>query len=264
MLQRAQGGYMKKRIVLVGIILLAVSFALSAQSVERVSFSSMGDWVPGSGTWEVSGGRLHQNGLPAPLARIDRRTNQRGIYEIDFTIRYVDGGFYSEDELMNGEYHAGFGVQLGGTNPVLGGQSWGVGQSYLLWLNLDTRLETLRNNPEHFGFRAQVYESRSNTNMGLLSGSAVEQQIGQSVASINLFAALAEFGFTEDDLIAYLDTPVNVNIRVNANTGEVGVLDPTAPIRYYMQLDPQVLRGDYISLRTNNLSTSYSAFSIRR
>ncbi|MFP4510230.1 MAG: hypothetical protein ACLFNQ_08865 [Spirochaetaceae bacterium] len=255
---------MKKRIVLAGIILLAAAIALSAQSVERVSFSSMGDWVPGSGTWEVSGGRLHQNGLPAPLARIDLRTDQSGTYEIDFTIRYVDGGFYSEEELTDGEYHAGFGVQLGGTSPVLGGESWGVGESYLLWLNLDTRLETLRNHPEHFGFRAQVYESSSNTTMNLLSGSAVEEQIGQPEASVNLFVALAEYGFTEDDLLAYLGTPVNVNIRVNTNTGEVGVLDPTAPIRYYMQLDPQVLQGDYISLRTNNLSTSYSAFSIRR
>ncbi|TVQ27573.1 MAG: hypothetical protein EA383_02270 [Spirochaetaceae bacterium] len=255
---------MKKMIALAGTILLAVTLTLSAQSVEQVSFASMGDWVPGSGNWEVSGGRLLQTGLPAPLARIDRRTDQRGVYEIDFTIRYVDGGFYSEQELMNGEYHAGFGIQLGGTNPVLGGRSWGVGQSYLVWLNLDTRLSTLRNSPEHFGFRAQVYESRSNTSMSLLSGAAVEQQIGQPLASLDLFAALSEFGWSEDDLIAYLDSPVRVNVRVNTNTGEVGVLDPTAPIRYFMQLDPQILRGNYISLRTNNLSTSYANFTIRR
>ncbi len=252
---------MQKKIVLFGIVLLAVAFALSAQSVERVSFASMGDWTPGAGSWEVVNGRLQQTGLPAPLARIDRRTNQRGVYEIEFIIRYLDGGFYSEADLMNDEFHAGFGVQLGGTNPVLGRASWGVGQSYLLWLNLDTRMSTLRNSPEHFGFRAQVYESRSNTNMSLLSGQAVMDQIQQPVASLDI---LALTGLTLEDLVGFLDAPVRVNIRVNTNTGEVGVLDPTAPIRYFMQLDPRILRGDYISLRTNNLSTSYSNFVIRR
>ena len=260
---------MKKFALIVGALLLAVSMVAVAQSVDD-SFSSMRNWEAGDGDWVVRGGRLVQQDADSVLARIDRRVRQSGEYELEFTIRYVDGGYKSMDDFEDGIYHAGFGIHLGVENPALGRASWGAGESYLLWLNLDTRPNTRRNHPEHYGFRAQVYESTSNTKMALARDPAISRDDAlrrvtvDDYMSIDIIAALRAWGvdLSIDDIGRYLDAEVPVNIRVNTRTGRVGVLDPTAPVRFYFNVDPSVLAGNYVSLRTNSLAASYNYFTV--
>jgi hypothetical protein len=174
------------------------------------------------------------------------------------------------EDFENGIYHAGFGIHLGVENPALGRASWGAGESYLLWLNLDTRPATRRNSPEHYGFRAQVYESTSNTAMTLARDSAIRRDPAISrvtvddYVSIDILGALRAWGvdLSIDDLGRYLNEEVPVNIRVNTRTGRIGVLDPTAPVRFYFNVDPSVLAGNYVSLRTNSLAASYNYFTV--
>lgn len=253
-----------------GALFLILSFTATAQSVSD-DFSSMRNWTAGSGDWTVQGGRLHQRSTNATMARIDRRVDQSQPYELEFTIRYQDGGARNQADFDNGIFHAGFGIHLGVDSPALRGTSWGAGNSYLLWLNLDTREETRRTNPEHYGFRAQVYRSTSNTSMSLMRDPALAQdpELSRYVVgdfmSIDIIAALREWGVNVsiDDLAMALDVDVPVNIRVNPQTGEIGVLDPTAPIRFSFQVDPAVLRGNFVSLRTNKLAVSYDYFTVR-
>lgn len=260
---------MKKFALTVGALLLAVSMVAVAQSVDD-SFSSMRNWEAGDGDWVVRGGRLVQQDTDSVLARIDRMVRQSGEYEVEFTIRYVDGGYKSMEDFEDGIYHAGFGIHLGVENPALGKSSWGAGESYLLWLNLDTRPETRRNYPEHYGFRAQVYESMDNSSMMLARDPriardpALDRVTVDDYMSIDIIAALRAWGvdLSINDLARYLDQEVPINIRVNTRTGQIGVLDPTAPVRFYFEVDPAVLRGNYMSLRTNSLAASFNYFMV--
>ena len=259
---------MKKCVLTVAILLIAVSF-VGAQQVND-SFSSMGGWRAGHGDWTIDSGRLVQSDSETGLARIDRMAAQDGIYELEFTIRYMGGGYESEEALANGEYHAGFGIHVGVEDPALGRMSWGAGESYLLWLNLDTREETRRNHPEHYGFRAQVYESVDNSTMTLARNSMVRQDPNlrrvtvDDYVSIDLFTALRNMGVdvSIEDGRQFLTRDVPINIRVNTRTGEIGVLDPTAPIRFWFPVDPEILEGDYFSLRTNDLAASFNYFRV--
>ena len=256
---------MRRVSVFVVVLLLFASLVYAQTVVERSSFSNMQGWRAGGGDWVTSGGRLVQRNERAALARIDKRIDAGGVYQIDFDIRYVDGGYASERDMRNGYYHAGFGVHVGVADPPLGRTAWGNGESYLLWLNLDTRPQTRRNHPEHYGFRAQVYESVSHSQMGLWESRAAREMFGDPVMSVDLIQALRNYGvnFSINDLIDYLDRDVPVSIRVNTRTGEIGVKDPTAPIRFYFTVDnPRLVRGDYVSLRTNALSASYDDFSV--
>ncbi len=260
---------MKKFALIVGALLLAVSMVAVAQSVND-DFSSMRNWRAGEGDWVVRGGRLVQQDADSALARIDRSVQQSGEYEVEFTIRYVDGGYKSMEDFRDGIYHAGFGIHVGVENPALGKASWGAGNSYLLWLNLDTRPETRRSHPEHYGFRAQVYKSDNNSTMSLARDPAIRRDpelrrlVVDDYMSIDLIAALRAWGVdvSIDDLGRYLNQDVPINIRVNTRTGRIGVLDPTAPIRFYFNVDPAVLAGNYMSLRTNSLAASYNYFTV--
>lgn len=261
---------MKKIALILGALFLATSMVTVAQTVND-DFSSMRGWTAGAGDWVVRGGRLVQQDRAESLARIDRRVNQGSEYELEFAIRYVDGGFASQEDFEDGIYHAGFGIHLGVTNPALGRRAWGSGDSYLLWLNLDTREATLRDHPQHYGFRAQVYRSTSNTAMTLARDPALARDpelsryVVDDYMSIDIIRALRDWGVnaTIDDLAMALDIDVPINIRVNPSTGEIGVLDPTAPIRFYFNVDPAVLRGNYVSLRTNKLAASFPYFQVR-
>ncbi|MFO8065200.1 MAG: hypothetical protein ACQETQ_02435 [Spirochaetota bacterium] len=247
------------------VALLCLPFALFAQStVVEDSFSDLGAWQPGYGDWTTEGGRLIQEDTNAGMARIDREVPQEGVYQIDFTIRYVDGGYESMSDYEDGRYHAGFGVHIGVTDPPIGGKSWGNNESYLLWLNLDTRTATMEEAPHHAGFRAQVYESSDDVTMDLYESSEMRRLFGDSRTSIDLVAALRELGVdaSVSDLNRYLDRDIPVSIRVNTNTGEIGVKDPTAPLRFYFSVDPELLEGDYISLRTNHLAASFDDFTV--
>jgi hypothetical protein len=86
----------------------------------------------------------------------------------------------------------------------------------------------------------------------------------EDYVSIDIIAALRNLGvdLSINDLMRFLDRDVPINIRVNTRSGEIGVLDPTAPVRFWFPVDPSILQGDYFSLRTNSLAASFNYFRV--
>ena len=246
---------MKKVALIFAALLLLLPLTLSAQVIVDDDFSTLGEWVPGYGEWGIRGGMLVQRDTDTGLARIDRMVPQSGEIEISFKIRYEAGGFESQAALRAQQVHAGFGIHVGVENPPLGRVAWGAGNSYLLWLNLDSRVDTKMDAPEHFGFRAQVYESTKNSEMALASAYNVDIIAALSAAGITLYL---------EDLSRFLASPAQIKIRVNVDTGRIMVMDPTNPtLWFYFDVDRSVLRGNYVSLRTNGLAVSFSDFVVR-
>jgi hypothetical protein len=109
---------------------------------------------------------------------------------------------------------------------------------------------------EHLGFRAQVYESESNSEMDLLEA-----------YNIDIIGALNAYGYDVSlaDLEGYVAAPVEIRIRANMATGKVMVMDPTNPSLWFsFSVQPSVLWGNYVSLRTNSLAVSFSDFTVRQ
>ena len=170
---------MKKVALIFAALLLLLPLMVSAQVIVDDDFSTLGEWVPGYGEWGIRGGMLVQRDTDTGLARIDRMVAPPGVvpsgeFEIAFKVRYEAGGFESQAALLAQQLHGGFGIHVGVENPPLGRVAWGAGNSYLLWLNLDTRVETAMDAREHLGFRAQVYESVKNSEMDLAPGSNID------------------------------------------------------------------------------------------
>lgn len=246
---------MKKAALIFAALLVLLPIALSAQVIVQDDFATLGQWVPGHGDWGIRGGMLVQRNTTTGLARIDRMLPQSGEIEISFKVRYEAGGYEDERALMATQLHAGFGIHVGVESPALRRTAWGAGNSYLLWLNLDTRTDVMRNHPEHYGFRGQVYHSTSNSVMRV------------TPLNVDIMAELATAGITLTlaDLQQFLDQLVPIRIRINYNTGRILVMDPTNPtLWFYFDVDPVVLRGNYISLRTNSLAVSFSDFQASR
>ncbi len=245
---------MKKVALIFAALLMLLPLALGAQVLVDDDFETIGDWVPGFGEWGIRGGLLIQRDTETGLARIDRMVPQTGEIEIAFNVRYEAGGFADQISLATGQLHGGFGIHVGVENPPLGRLAWGAGDSYLLWLNLDTRAETMQESmDEHFGFRAQVYESTSNANMEL------------TPLNVDIQAALATIGVDLglEDLDQFLGAQVPMKIRVNYDTGRILVMDPTNPSTwFYFDVEPSVLRGNYVSFRTNSLAVSFGDFRV--
>jgi hypothetical protein len=247
---------MKKVALIFAALLMLLPLAVSAQVVIDDDFESLGEWTPGFGEWGIRGGMLVQRDTDTGLARAVRMVPQRGEIEISFKVRYEAGGFEDRTALRTGQLHAGFGIHVGVENPPRAGRpAWGAGESYLLWLNLDTRREVLRDAAEHFGFRGQVYESESNAVMSL------------TPYNVDIQAALADIGVTLgiNDLDQFLGDLIPMKIRVNYDTGRIMVADPTNPsLWFWFDVEPSVLRGDYVALRTNSLALSFADFMVTR
>jgi hypothetical protein len=247
---------MKKVALIFAALLMLLPLALGAQVIVDDNFESLGEWVPGYGEWGIRGGMLVQRDTETGLARIDRRVPQSGEIEISFKVRYEAGGFEDRTALRAGQLHAGFGIHVGVENPPLGRVAWGAGESYLLWLNLDTRSQTLTEYPYHFGFRGQVYESERNSVMDVHDQYNVDIQDELANAGIVM---------TLEDLDQFLGRLIPMRIRVNYDTGRIMVADPTNPtLWFWFDVDPGVLRGNYMSLRTNSLAASFADFTVTR
>jgi hypothetical protein len=179
------------------------------------------------------------------LARADRPLPQSGIYQIEFTAKYVDGGYADMKAFANGPYHGGFGIHIGVDKPAKG-MAWGNGKSYLLWINYD---DSVSASSEHYGLKAQIYESKTNSRMNLLPGNSIEI-VPRDVVLANL---------------DYLNYALPVKMRVDTTTGEVRVYDPTVDnYYYYFYLEPKMLKGSYVSLRTNRLSMQFDDFKVTK
>jgi hypothetical protein len=184
-----------------------------------------------SGNWVLSGQRLYQNDAKARLAKVNIRIPQNSPMKYDFNARYESG---AEDG------HGGFGLHIF-ADGVYNGPSWGSGKSYLLWLNYDEN-PVSGNIPR--GFSAQVYRSYTNSWMELI----------QSV-DLNRYTPL----LTAENL----SYSVPFKIRVDNNTGEVRVYDPTdssgmAYFYFYIDKEDLPLKGEWIALRTNGMNLSFA------
>ncbi|MDR1902234.1 MAG: hypothetical protein LBQ88_08160 [Treponema sp.] len=237
---------MKKLVLFVVVLSFAAAVSVFAQSVvAEDNFSSIGEWKAAGGVWRAAGS-LVQGDTGAPLARINRQLPQSGVYQVEFSIKYAGGGYKDTREATQGKYHAGFGIHIG-VDKAAPGVAWGNGQSYLLWVNLDTNVT--KDSP-HYGLRGQVYQSRTNTDMRLMKDYNVE------ILPINTALSLVN---------SVPGQTVPAKIIINTNDGEVRVYDPTLPnYYYYFYLDPKLLKGSWISLRTNKLSAAFSDFRVTR
>ncbi len=217
---------------------LAMTFVLACTLVVGVSaqtlvlsrdFTQSGPATPSYGDWAVNNGRLYQNNVYSPLAKINLAASQSGIMQYAFNVRYEGGG---EDR------KGGFGIEVYIDN-AFDGRSWGDGHSYLLWLNYDEH-------PTYggAGFRAQVYRSTSPTDMTLMPGYDI---------------ALDPSYLTQDNL----SMVVPVTITINSDTGDVTVKDPTRDNwEYAFNLGAAPGSGSYIALRTNSLAVSFGNLTV--
>jgi hypothetical protein len=211
-----------KRLVLL-VVVLVVSTMLYAQV-------AVPSYTVGSGSWNLSGGRLYQNDENARLAKVNLAVPQEGPMVYEFNARYESGG---EDG------HGGFGIHVF-TDRKIDTASWGAGRSYLLWLNYD---EKPQDSKIPAGLSAQVYRSYTNSYMEL-------------VDSIDLNEYVADV-YEED-----LEYPVPFKIFVDGNTGEVRVYDPRDPnledYFYYTIKTSAPLKGEWVALRTNGVNLSFA------
>lgn len=249
---------MKKVALVFAALLMLLPLVASAQVIIDDDADAYSEWSFGYPTedWDVRGGMLVQRNTETGLARALRMVSQSGELEYSFKVRYEAGGFEDQAALRAGQLHGGFGIQIGIENPPrTGAPAWGAGNSYLLWLNLDTRREVLSDSPEHFGFRGQVYESETNARMSL---SPYNVDIQQALAGIGVNLRIA-------DIDQFLGQLVPMRIRVNYDTGRIMVADPTNPsLWFWFDVEPSVLRGNYIALRTNSLALSFADFMVTR
>ena len=182
-----------------------------------------------SGNWGFVGPRLQQNDAGARLARVNFTVPQSGAMIYEFNARYEGG---SEDG------QGGFGIHIFADN-ALNAASWGVGRSYLLWLNYD---ENPGSQGIPRGLSAQVYRSINHSQMVLVES-----------ISLNEYLPL---------LIENLDYAIPFRIIADGNTGEVRVYDPSDPefnnyFYFFIDRANLPLSGNFVAVRTNGLRVSF-------
>jgi hypothetical protein len=214
-------------------LLLALAFVVSVSAQTIAINVPNGSVTPSYGSWVGINGRLYQNDVNNPLAKINFQIPQSGTMEYDFNVRYQGGGFTDRK--------GGFGIQIF-VDKAFNGKSWGDGNSYLLWLNYDEH-------PTYggAGFRAQIYRSTSNVDMTLVPGYDIA--LNPSVLARGNVSQI-----------------VPVKIVVNGNTGGVKVYDPTKSTPYYyaFTLPTAPGSGGYVALRTNSLSVSFGGMKVTK
>jgi hypothetical protein len=261
---------MNKRVALV-LILAIVMVSVTSGQIVADRFASLTNWSVGAGQWSTENGRLVQADANQALARIDRRVDQSRPYTVEFSVKYESGGYADAQALRNEEYHGGFGIQLGVENPATGRRTWGHGASYLLWVNLDTRRETMNKYPEHYGLRMQVYESVSHSQMYLerdprvLRDPVSSKYTPDERLSIDYLKVLKDMGVTlsNSDVAALFAQEGLIRLTVNPQTGVISALIPglQAPVNFSLP-NPSLLRGTHMSLRSNGISASFDNFRV--
>ena len=192
--------------------------------------------VPGfygtpEGDWDIVGGRLIQRDASAPRAKAWMMVPQNGSMIYEFTMRYDGGG---EDG------HGGAGLHIL-ADSVPKGKSWGLGDSWLLWLNYDVS-PTASGVPR--GLSAQVYKSSDNKSMEIVK--SISLAPFENIAAANL----------------YKDVPVKLTFL--ADRGRVLIADPTgSSAGWYVDLPGA--RGDsgmYAAVRTNGVEASFTSADV--
>jgi hypothetical protein len=202
-------------------VVVGVTMSLFAQTdVPEYHFAS--------GRWNFACPRLYQNDANARLDKVNLRVPQSGPMVYEFNARY-EGGV--EDG------HGGFGMHIFVDN-AYHAESWGAGNSYLLWLNYD---ETPGNRDIPVGLSAQIYRSISNSQMELVES-----------ISLNEYLPLLT-----DENLAY---SIPFKIEADGNTGEIRVYDPTnlsSYLFFFVDRRDLPLRGNWVALRTNGIRLSF-------
>lgn len=180
------------------------------------------------GKWSREMSRLHQESSTAPRAKAWVKVEQNGAMIYEFTMRYEGG---AEDG------HGGVGIHIL-ADKAPKGKSWGMGDSWLLWLNYDV-------NPENYqiprGLSAQIYKSTTNSKMELV----------QSI-SLKDIEPIAQ---------RYLYSVVPVKLTYLPKMGRVIISDPRGISEgWYVNLPGgRYERGDYVAVRTNGAKVSFSS-----
>jgi hypothetical protein len=218
---------MKRTVVLLCLLFLVVPALLFSQNMDG--------WTAAYGDWGTAGGRVVQRSTTAGMAQAYMRLPQSGIMQYEFDVKYLDGG----DDMF-----AAFGFHVG-IDSVAGGKSWGNGKSFLLWLTLDPKVYG------GSGVYGQAYYSASHSAMDMVHGATEFELPMDRLADINL------------ERMAMYALPIKA--RINYNTGEVKVWDPTVPnYYYYFSLGGPIRGGNYISIRSNSLAASFGNFKVTR
>ncbi len=180
------------------------------------------------GDWGMRNRGISQKDADAPRAKTWVRVFQDGSMNYEFTMKYEGG---AEDG------HGGVGIHiLSDTMPV--GKSWGMGDSWLLWLNYD--ISPISSDiPE--GLSAQVYKSSSDSDMELIDSI--------SLKSIESLAA------------PYLYSEIPVRLTYAANLGRILIADPRGKTAgWYIDLPGgRNDTGQYVAVRTNGVRMSFTA-----
>ncbi len=180
------------------------------------------------GDWSIRGDRLYQHDVDAPRAKawVVAPQNDSMIYE--FAMRYEGG-------LDDG--HGGVGIHLLSDTPSEG-RSWGMGDSWLLWLNYDVA-STQPDIPR--GLSAQLYKSTSDSDMELVES--------VSLSSIETIAA------------QYVNSIIPVKLTYLPESGRVLIADPRGKSAgWYITLpDGRYETGQYVAVRTNGIRMSFSS-----
>ncbi len=199
-------------------------------SVAAVFADSHGSGMYGmpEGDWSIVGGRLFQKNAAAPRAKAWLMVPQKGAMVYEFTMRYEGGG---EDG------HGGVGIHMLGDRTSKG-KAWGMGDSWLLWLNYD---EKPRNKDITAGLSAQLYKSTNNSTMNVVKSLSLSRY--------------------EPVLMANLNRDIPVKLTFLPDRGRLLIADPTgASAGWY--LDMPGSKGDqgmYVAARTNGLKASFTS-----
>lgn len=185
-------------------------------------------FTPRAGEWKLSGDRLYQSddSTGAMVAHIIAPQKGETYWKYDFNVRYLSG----IEDMMGG-----FGVHLFVNDPSTKNNTWGNGESVLLWLNYDAE-PYLDETPK--GLSAQVYHSKN---------SYIMDQVGSF--DLNYWTQ-----FIPSDLSGVTMT---VSLLVNSKTGQAWITNPIDGLDYTFNLGKKNLSGDYVSLRTNSMALSF-------
>jgi hypothetical protein len=218
------------------------AFADSVMLSDNFNSGSLGSWKPISGSWRVMNGRLQQLDTKEHMAMIVAPVYQSGKMLYEFDVEYIGGG---EDD------YAGFGIHICVSGPS-SRRSWGNGQSLLGWVTWD---------PKAYGSPGafiQVYESMSNSKMGLYTGVFPGSD---PLKYGDLIPVNREYLDTK-----YLSYRVPVKLMIDTRTGNGRFYDPFDPDRYYypFSLGAPIRAGGFFVLRTNSVALSFDNVRVTR
>ena len=214
---------MKRTLVLFTVIVMAAGMACA---------DGHGFFGTPEGQWNLVGNRLFQKDEGAPRAKAWMPLPQDGSMIYEFTMRYEGGG---EDG------HGGVGIHIL-SDSVPRGKSWGMGDSWLLWLNYD---EDPSAPGVPTGLSAQVYKSDTNSKMEI-------------VDSVSL-------RYAEPLLMANLSYDIPIKLTYLSERGRVLIADPSGRTAgWYVDLSGSAgADADYVAVRTNGVSVSFTSPDVR-